>query len=182
MRKVIVSLTLITCVACSLLILSSIVNAAAKPLDFGGIVKLIESHYRVKSKGLPLVARMGIKVASPVTRIGGYGGIKVALFEDQDFSSPMKGVGLGEVLRGALLPEWSPLVEVRSRQSSELTLVYTKESGDRFKVLVVTISQRDGTAVQAELSKSKLAQLIKDPERMSRKMTDEAASENETEQ
>ena len=71
---------------------------------------------------------------------------------------------------------------MRSRQSSELTLVYTKESGDRFKVLVVNISQRDGTAVQAELSKSKLAQLIKDPERMSRKMTDEAASENETEQ
>ncbi len=178
MRKVIISSALIACAACSF-VLSSIVSAASKSLDFGGIVKIIESHYRVKSKGLPFVARMGIKVASPVTRLGGYGGVKVALFEDQDFSSPAKGTNISEVLRAVLRPEWSPLVEVRSRQSSELTLVYTKESGDRFKVLVVTIGQRDGTAVQAELSKSKLAQFIKDPERMSRKMTDDATSENE---
>ncbi len=178
MRRIFVSSTLIACAVCSF-VLSPITSAAAKPLDFGGVVKLIESHYRVKSKGLPLVARMGIKVASPVTRLGGYGNIKVALFEDQDFSSPAKGANISEVLRAVLQPEWSALVEVRSRQSSELTLVYTREAGDRFKVLVVTISQRDGTAVQAELSKGKLAQLIKDPERMSRKMTDETACERE---
>lgn len=177
-RKFVLTL-LILCAARSLMLSPGVVASASKAPDFGGIVKLIESHFGVKSKGLPLVARVGIKVASPLTRLGGYGGVKVALFEDQDFSSPRGDKSIGEVLRAALLPEWSPLVEVRSRQSSEQTLVYTKESGDRFKVLVVTISQRDGTAVQADLSKGKLAQLIKDPERMSKQMTDEATSESE---
>ncbi len=156
-------------------------NTKDDGLDFGGVVKLIESHYRVKGKGLPWVARVGIKAAQPFTRLAGYGAIKVVHFEDQDFTSPARGVDFHEVMRGALKPAWSPLVEVQARAANEQTLVYYREAGDRFKVLVVTIGARDGTAVQVELSQSKMAELMKDPNKMSKVINEDTTSGAEPE-
>ncbi len=180
MRKKVTLVGLIAGALCLLPVLSSAPCAAAagnKELDFGGVVKMIEAHYRVKSKGLPWIARMSIKAARPVTHFAGYGNVKVAIFEDQDFSSPAGGVDFGFRMRDVLRPTWNPLVEVRSRKSSEQTYVYTREAGERFKVLVVTLGQRDGTAVQVDLSAKKLAELMRDPEQISRKIADDATTE-----
>lgn len=179
MRKKLFSLIFsLLFMACQVWLLAAPV-AAGKEAEFGAVVKLIESHYGVKSKGIPLLARAGIRVAQRVTRFSECGSVKVAVFEDQDFSTPAGGIDFGRLLKGALQPAWQSLVEVYSRQSGEQTYIYTKEAGERFKVLVVTTGRRDGTVVQVELAPQKLAILLKDPETMGKRLTDEATGDAE---
>ena len=154
--------------------------AQHKPAEFGQVVKLIESHYGVKKLGMSLLARAGIKatqvVVSRKTRFSEYGSVKFAVFDDQDFSSPRGD--FGAALRAALTPGWEPLVEVRSGVTEQV-YVYTREAGKLFRVLVVTVGQRDATAVQAELAPHKLMLLIKDARDAGKVLTDEATDDAE---
>lgn len=154
--------------------------AAAKGTDFGGVVKLIESHYRVKHRAMPILARMGVKASRIVvslTRYSEYGSIKFAVFEDQDFSAPAGGADFAAVLHAALDPEWRPLVRVRTAGDAEQTYIYTRWSGKFFKILVVTIGRRDGVAVQLDVAPDKLAKLVRDPESIGQTLTDEATGD-----
>lgn len=155
--------------------------AAAKSAGFDEVVKLIESHYHVRHKGTPLLASAGIKMAGVVARrlthYAQYGSVKVAVFEDQDFSAPQNGKDFATAVRSALQPEWMPLVQVRLQQDAEQTYIYTKEAGQFFKVMVVTISRRDATAVEMEVAAHKLFLLMKDPDSMGKTLTDDATSE-----
>lgn len=157
---------------------ASIINAA-KGVEFSGVVKLIESYYRVKHKGIPTLANLGMKAARTTAAIWltEAGKFDLAIFEDQDFSPP---AGKGEFrtsIRNALQPEWMPLVLANSGEGSEQTYIYTKEAGEQFKVLVVTIGRRDATVLQVGLKPQALMQLLKDPEGMGKSLTDEATSD-----
>lgn len=153
----------------------------AQQVEFKGVVKLIESHYRVKHKGVPLLAKMGIKATQIITqrvvRYSEYGSVKFAIFEDQDFSGAASEIDFATRMRQTLEPEWQPLVQVRLQQDADQTYIYTKEAEKFFKVLVVTIGQRDATAVQVELAPLKLWKLMKDPDAAGKTLTDEAASD-----
>jgi hypothetical protein len=171
--------------ATTLLLLGATRAASAKGVEFGDVVKLIESHYRVKHKSVPVLAKIGIKatelVARRVTRYAEYGSIKFAIFEDQDFGAPVGGADFATAMRARVEPDWNPLVQVRAQKDGEQTYVYTKEAGKIFKVLVVQISRRDATAVQVDVSPEKLWLLIKDPEVAGKNITDEAANDAEQE-
>ena len=112
-----------------------------------------------------------------VAAVGDGQGHRRVLFHPED--GPAGGMDFSRLLKGALQPAWQSLVEVYSRQSGEQTYIYTKEAGERFKVLVVTTGRRDGTVVQVELAPQKLAILLKDPETMGKTLTDEATSDAE---
>ena len=156
-------------------------TARAKGAGFDEAVKLIESHYHVKHKSIPLLARAGIKatviVARRLTRYAEYGSVKLATFEDQDFSAPKGRTDFATSLRTTLQPEWTPLVQVRLQQDAEQTYIYTKEAGKFFKVLIVTIGQRDATAVEMNIAVQKLILLMRDPDGMGKTLTDEATSD-----
>lgn len=173
---------MLACVAASLL---SPAQAAAKGVEFGDVVKLIERHYGVKRQGMSLAARAGIKVGKIIAerkfRYSEYGSVKFALFEDQDFSRPAGGIGFGAAASGVLEPEWQPLAEVRSGRDAEQVFVYLKEAGKLYKVLVITLSPRDGVAVQVDIKPDKLAQLLKDPDGAGKILTDEATEESSPE-
>lgn len=156
---------------------------AAGGKEFGDVVKLIESHYRVKHKSIPFAARMGLKatqaVARRVLRYAEYGSVKFAYFEDQDFTAPKSGLEFHSAMRGAIEPEWEPLVQVRMPKDAEQTYIYTKEAGKFFRVLVVQISRRDATVEQVEVAPAKLLELMRDPDAMGKTLTDEASSDTE---
>lgn len=163
-----------------IVVLSSLtpVAKAAKGMEFSGVVKLIESHYRVKRKGMPTLANLGMKVARTAAAIwlAEAGKFEFAIFEDQDFSPP---AGKGEfrtAIHTALHPEWHPLVLVHTGQGGEQTYIYTREAGEQFKVLVVTIGRRDATVLQVGLKPDALMQLMKNPETMGKELTDEATN------
>ena len=148
--------------------------------DFKSVVKLIEQFYGVKHQGIPFLARTGMKVATTAARIKGgearriaeAGSIKLAVFEDQDFSGDF--TKFRNSLNAALNVTWMPLIQTLSAKNEEQVYIFLKEAGDKFNVLVITIEQREATVVQVTLSQKNLALLLKDPEGTATAITQEA--------
>ncbi|HEV2880374.1 MAG TPA: hypothetical protein VGX24_03620 [Pyrinomonadaceae bacterium] len=156
--------------------------AATKGAEYSAVVKLVETHYRVKHRGVPFVANLGAKTAKVVSksarRVLRFGEFKLAIFEDQDFSGRDAPAGGGDIragLRRTLEPEWHPLVAARLEEEGQ-TYTYTKADGDKFKVLIVVIGQRDATVLQVNLNPEEFAKLLLNPEHESRELTNEATS------
>jgi len=149
--------------------------------EYHAVVKLIESHYRVKHRGIPFIANLGVKTAKVISkdarRVLRFGSFKLAIFEDQDFSGRDAPAG-GDIrtrMRQTLEPDWHPLVGVRLEDEGQ-TYTFTKADGDKFKVLIVVIGQRDATVLQVNLNMEEFAKLLINPERESRELTNEATS------
>ena len=148
--------------------------------DFKSVVKMIEQFYGVKHEGLPFLAKAGMKVARTAARIKGgtarrvaeAGSIKLAIFENQQFAGEF--AKFRSTLNAALHETWSPLVQTVSGTDGEQVYIFVREEEKKFKVLVVTIAQRDATVIQATLSPKNLALLLKDPEGTGRAINEEA--------
>jgi hypothetical protein len=159
----------------------SVAARAAKGAEYSAVVKLIETHYRVKHRGIPFVANLGVKTAKVVSkdarRVLRFGDFKLAIFEDQDFSGRDTAAGgnIRPALRRTLEPEWHPLVAARLEEEGQ-TYTYTKKDGDKFKVLIVVIAERDATVLQVNLNQEEFAKLLLNPERESRELMNEASS------
>lgn len=160
-----------TRVSIALLLTSLFVSAAhAKGDDFNSVVKLIEQFYNVKHEGIPFLAKAALKVAGTAARVKGggarrlaeAGSLKIATFEDQNFDGDF--AEFRKSLNTAMIQTWSPLVQTVSATDGEQSYVFVRENGDKFKIIVVSISQRDAAVVQATLSPKNLALLLKDPE------------------
>lgn len=152
---------------------------SGKPAEFSDIVKLIEAQFRVKHKGIPALAKLPLKIAGRFRRFAEVGSLKLAIFEDQDFSSPAGTVDFVTKLRGKLEPEWQSLVEVRSGQERSQTHIYVTEAGSLFKVLVIQVGRRDAVAIQVSVTPENLGKLLKDPQSMGSTLADDAMSNDE---
>jgi hypothetical protein len=154
-------------------------TAAKETPEYHAVVKLIESHYHVKHRGIPFVANLGVKTAKVVSknarRVLRFGDFKLAIFEDQDFSGRDAEGDIRVALRRTLEPHWHPLVAAKIQDEGQ-TLTYTKSDGDKFKVLIVVIGQRDATVLQVNLNPEEFAKLLLNPEEQSRELTNEATS------
>lgn len=164
----------------------AMVKGGAKGDDFGATVKLIEQFYRVKHQSLPLLARAGMKAAKTAMRISGgqrkriaeMGSVKVAFFENQDFTAPA-GAGAGAFkssINSALTGSWSPLVQTVAGKDREQTYIYLRAVNDKFQVLVVTIAPRDAVVVQATVNPNTLAMLMQSPDDMGSAITNDATT------
>jgi hypothetical protein len=163
------------------------IPATAKDAGFGDVVKLIESYYHVKHQSIPFLARAGIKTATTVARISGgqrrqiaeAGSVKVAYFEDQDFTTNSNHAGFKSLMNSLLSGNWSPLVQTTSTQGEGQTHVYLRESGDKFNVLVVTIEAHEACVVQVTVSPQTLAQLMRTPDEMGETITVDATTHDQ---
>jgi hypothetical protein len=162
-------------------------SARAKGDDFGDVVKAIERFYHVKHKGIPFLARAGIKTATVAARLAGgskrrlaeAGSVKVAYFEDQDFKA-VNGFSAFKTTMNTMLAEnWSPLVQVVSPKENEQTYIYLREAGAKHHVLVINLAQREGSVIQVTLSPQSLAALMKNPDEMGQTITAEAMIDDE---
>ncbi len=149
-------------------------SAVAGSEEFDRVVKLIETHFRVKRKRLPFFANMVMRRA---VRVSGVHSFKVAIFEDQDFSSPAGGGELGQAMRGALAPEWELLVRTASRGAAERTFIYTRDAGEYIKLLIVTIERREATVLQVEVTPQAFINWLKNPDQMGKALVGEVARE-----
>ena len=148
--------------------------------DFNSVVKLIEQFYNVKHEGLPFLAKAGLKVVGTAAKIKGgdakrfaeAGSIRLATFEDQDFNGDF--LRFRQTLNEELNQTWMPLIQTLSGPETEQNYIFVREKGDKFSVLVINISQRDATVIQATVSPKNLALLLKDPEQGAKTITQEA--------
>ena len=152
--------------------------------DFQTVVKMIEQFYHVKHQSIPFLARAGMKAATTAARISGgqrkriaeAGSVKIAFFEDQDFSSRGRIGAFKSSMNGALVTSWSPLVQTLSPKDEEQTYIYLRDAGQKFHVLVITIDRREATVVQATIAPGVLAMLLKDPNEMGKALTQDATT------
>ncbi len=164
--------------------------AAAKDDDFNAAVKIIEQFYNVRHKGLPFLARAGMKAATTAARMSGgdrkriaeAGSVKIAFFEDQDFSSRGRIGAFKSSMNGALMTSWSPLVQTLSPKDEEQTYIYLREFNEKFQVLVVTIERREAVVVQATVNPRTLALLMQNPDAMGREITNDATTNDNDEE
>jgi hypothetical protein len=182
MRQTFFSRLLLLIIISSLASPAGAIAATKETPEYHAVVKLIEAHYRVKHRGIPFVANLGVKTAKVVSkdarRVLRFGDFKLALFEDQDFSGRDAAQAGGDIrarMRQMLEPGWHPLVGVRVEDEGQ-TYTFTKADGDKFKVLIVVIGQRDATVLQINLNTEEFAKLLMNPERESRELTNEATS------
>lgn len=181
MKKIILLLTLV------LITSFSTPRANAKGDDFGDVVKAIERFYHVKHKGIPFLAKAGIKTATVAARIAGgtkrriaeAGSVKVAYFENQQFRSSDGFNSFKTMMNGMLTQSWSPLIQTVAPKEGEQTYIYLREQGTRYNVLVINLGQSEGSVIQVTLSPQALAALMKDPDEMGQTITAEAISDDE---
>ena len=102
--------------------------------------------------------------------------MKIAFFEDQDFSSRGRIGAFKSSMNGALMTSWSPLVQTLSPKDEEQTYIYLREENDKFQVLVITIERREAVVVQATVNPRTLALLMQNPDEMGREITNDATS------
>ena len=162
-------------------------RAEAKGDNFSDVVKVIERFYRVKHKGIPFLARAGMKTAVTAARIAGgskrrlaeVGSVKVAYFEDQEFTSGNGPIGFRAAMNAALAETWNPLIQVMSPKDGEQVYIFVRDEGEKYKVLVITIEPRDASVVQVTLSPASLKKLLQDPNDMGRAINAEATTDVE---
>ena len=161
--------------------------AEAKGDDFGAVVKVIEQFYHVKHQSIPFLARAAIKTGTTVARLSGgerrqlaeAGSVKVAYFEDQDFTGNGNFAAFKTAIGATLAPGWSSFIQTVSPKSDEQTYIYLREAGEKFNVLIVTIEAREACVVQVTLSPENLAKLLRDPDEMGKTITTEATTKDE---
>lgn len=164
-----------------LLLAFSLGVVQAKGDDFNSVVKMIEQFYGVKHEGIPFLARAGMKAGRTAARVKGgtarqiaeAGSIKLAVFEDQDFNGEI--LKFRSTLNAALSETWLPLVQTLSAADAEQTYIFTREAGEKYIVLVVSIEPREGTVIQVTLSAKNFARLLKDPEGTGKAIAEEAS-------
>jgi hypothetical protein len=131
-----------------------------------------------------LLARAGMKAAKTAMRISGgqrkriaeMGSVKVAFFENQDFTAPAGGGAFKSSINSALTGSWSPLIQTVAGKDREQTYIYLRAINDKFQVLVVTIEPRDAVVVQATVNPNTLAMLMQNPDDMGSAITNDATT------
>jgi len=167
-------------VACLLFVFVPSLEAAGatkEAAEYHTVVKLIESYYHVKHRGVPMLANLSLKTAkvlsADVRKAMRFGDFKLAIFEDQDFTTRDGFIEFHRLLRQTLEPDWSTLLAVRGRDEGQ-TYTFVKDAGERYKVLIVVIAERDGTVLEVDLNREEFVKLLKDPEQETKNINDEA--------
>lgn len=171
------------------LLWSAPASVEAKGDDFGAVVKVVEEFYGVKHKGIPFLAKAGIKTATTAARLAGgskkrlaeAGSVKVAFFEDQELKSKGSIANFRATLKTKLAGTWLPFIQVLSLNDGAQTYVFLKDAGAKYTVLVVTIEVHDAAVVQVNLAPQTLAMLMQNPNEMGKAITDDATATDDQE-
>jgi hypothetical protein len=121
----------------------------ARDREFNSIVAQIESRGGARLSTFPFLG-----VASLVVRLirpGGVKGLKLAMFEDQEFASSQEFDDFGTSIRMRLGNEWKQLVAVRSRRTLEQTYAYTREREGELELMIIQLRERKALVLQVKL-------------------------------
>lgn len=134
--------------------------AHAKPGEFDAIANHLKSKYDARKVSVPFMwlARAAVKVVRPA----GVKSFNVTIFEDLKFSRQTLDKEMRVAMRRSFGPEWSSILNIRSRDSEQVYL-YMREDGKNIKIALVTIDGNDAVLIRATFSPDKLAEFIENP-------------------
>lgn len=168
--------------AASALLFSALPTQTAEARGVPGYdaaVKLVETYYKTKHRGIPWTARAAVGVAkvvsSDVRRAARYANVRVAVFENRDFAVGT-AAEFNALLRQRLAPHWSQLLAVRGAEEGQVYTFVRRDGEKHFKVLTAVIEPRDAVVVEADLNLEEFARLLSNPEEESRSLSRDATT------
>jgi len=140
------------------LVLCASTSASAGDHEFRGVVRSIETAYRIHHTHIPLLG-----VILFFARPAGVGGLKLAIFEG--FKTPADVVEVSRVIESSLGSDWHPFVSVRSKGdiNGETTLIYASPAGGRMRMMIVCLEPSEATVVQLNLNDRAIKKWMKEP-------------------
>ena len=141
-----------------ILVLCASTLAAAGDHEFRGVVRSIETAYRIHHTHIPLLGLV-LFFARPA----GVGGLKLAIFEG--FKTPADVVDVSRVIESSLGSDWHPFVRVRSKGdiNGETTLIYASPAGGRMRMMIVCLESSEATVVELNLNDRAIKKWMKEP-------------------
>jgi hypothetical protein len=156
--------------ASAILLLASLPYASARDRGFNAVVRAVEATYHVKRNYRFLTRFVG--VAARVARPEGVKHLRMAIFEDQDFSPPSDETEFERAIANALAVGWRPIVRVRSKRDGERTHIYAREAGKDISLFIVTVEEREAVVMEVKMSPEKFAEMLDEPASISGSLRD----------
>jgi len=153
----------------ALLIAGSAPCGFARDHEFRAVVREIEAHYHARRSARFAMWLAGAAVR--VTRPEGVKSLKIAVFEDQNFSAVADDADFENVIRGALENAWQPLARVWSNRSGERSHVYARESGGDIGLFIVSIEPDEAVVMEVKISQEKFATMLDEPRDIASSLT-----------
>ncbi len=132
---------------------------SAKPNEFKAVVSQIKKQYNAKQMRIPMVFGL-VGIGARIFTKGAIKGLKIAVFEDQDFSKPLKDNSMESVFANAFDNNWTPNIRRYSKKTGERTYIYSKEAGKDFQLLITSIEERQAVVVTVKVNPEQMQKLI----------------------
>jgi hypothetical protein len=167
-------LVLVAAVAAFLLPPSS--DAFARNRGFNAVVQAVCATYHARQNYRFVSWLAGI--ATKVVRPEGVKSLRMAIFEDQDFTPRKSDVEFEEAVQKALQDNWSPIVRVTSRRDGERTSVYARQSGQDIRMVIITLEETEAVVMEVKMNARKFGEMMNDPENISVSLRDRSRVES----
>ncbi len=136
----------------------------ARDRGFNAVVQAVSTTYHVHQNLRFVTWFAGI--ATKVARPEGVKSLRMAIFEDQDFTPRDGEAQFEQAVAGALQEDWQPLVRVRSNRDGERTYIYAREQGKDVRMFIVTIEASEAVVLEVKMNAEKFAQMVDEPKHM----------------
>ncbi|MEP7274618.1 MAG: hypothetical protein ABI882_24220, partial [Acidobacteriota bacterium] len=144
------------------LLLCSAHSVAAQKKGFNGLVEHIEKNYQGKRTKIPMLglANFIVKIIRPA----GVKSFKLAVFDNQSFTSASSNSHFDSAMRGILPKEWQPLLRVSSQHGDMArTFIYAKPAGKDLQLMTVVIEPREAVVIEVRLNPNAVSRFMNDP-------------------
>jgi hypothetical protein len=137
----------------------------ARDRGFNAVVQAISTTYHAR-QSLRFVSWFA-GMATKFTRPEGVKSLRMAIFEDQDFTPRDDGEAQFEqAVQSALQEDWRPIVRVHSNRDGERTLIYARESGKDVSLFIVTREPSEAVVMQVKMNARKFSKMMDEPRHM----------------
>jgi hypothetical protein len=142
-------------------------SAQAADREFTEVVRVISDEFHTRPMSIPMFGLVNVFAAA--IHPAGARHIDLAVFEHLG-TRDREGHSLSDSLLNAVGRSWKPFVQVRSHKNDreETVLVYMRQDGSNWKLLVTSVERDEATVVQLLLNADALARWMTSPERCAR--------------
>jgi hypothetical protein len=142
-------------------------SAKAADREFTEVVRVISDEFHTRPTSIPMFGLVNLVTAA--VHPAGTRHIDLAVFEHLS-AHDREGRNLSESILNAVGRSWKPFVQVRSRRDGheETVLVYMRQEGKEWKLLVTAVERDEATVVQLLLNADALARWMASPEHCAR--------------
>lgn len=144
----------------TVLLASAASTTLGKTGEYEAVANHLKTRYAAKKVSIPFMwlAKAAVKIVRPA----GVRSFNITLFEDLKFSKESLDKEMRSLMRTSFGPEWSPILNVRSRDGEQVYM-YMREEGKNIKIALVTIDGKDAALIKATFSPEKLVDFINNP-------------------